>query len=244
VEQELKIAREIQTHLLPTTPPEIPGLPIAGLMIPATEVGGDYYDFVLSRDDKTLYLALGDVSGKGVPASLVMVMARCFLQPLVDHAPSTHEILREINRLLLRDTRPGIFMSFLIVAYDLESRSLTWSAAGQEHLLVRRAATGRVEAIKAGGIALGIVPSTEQSYPEHSLLLEPGDSVLLYTDGVPEALDPAERALGFDATRELLARHGDLDVGSMIERIYGGVQEHMGGAPPHDDITMIGIRKC
>ncbi len=150
---EVALATSIQQRLLPKAQPAAPGLDVYGTMIPARELGGDYFDFIEERSPAggRLHVFVGDVSGKGVGASLVMATARSYFRSLAVAHDSPARVLAEANRLLYEDTNREMFMSAVYLRWDGAARRLVWAGAGQEHLLVVRAATGEVEAIPAGG---------------------------------------------------------------------------------------------
>jgi len=243
LEQELETASTIQMGLIPTTSPSVPGIEVAGVMISAKEVGGDYYDFVLSEDQSELYVVIGDVSGKGVPACLVMVMARSFFRPLLRFVSSTLMIVDELNRLLYADTRKNMFMTMLVLCYDVARQTISWTGAGHEHLLVYRAASGEVERIQAGGVPLGMKLDCTAYFKQHTLQLDPGDTLLLYTDGVTEAVNEDGQMFSLDETAALLARHGKLSAEELVQYLLGDLRRFSGSAEQHDDITLVALKK-
>lgn len=243
IEQELKIASDIQTRLVPQKAPSIPGLDIAGRMVPAREVGGDYFDFVSSDDGGRFYVTIGDVSGHGVPAGLVMVMARCFLRSIVRRGGPTREVVDELHRLLLQNMQRNMFMSFLALAYRPGERTIEWTGAGHEHLLIFRAATGRVERLRAGGMALGLPSRGDPGFTQNALALDAGDVVLLYTDGATEAMNVTGDAMGLDALAESLGLHGRGDAATVLAKVMDDVRGFIGKAEPHDDLTLVVLKR-
>lgn len=243
---ELNIASRIQMDLLPKEIPQVAGLDMHGLLIPALEVGGDYYDFIPHEgSEDTVTIAIGDVSGKGVGAGLVMAMARSALRSLVQHegVPSSPlPILRSLNVMLCRDIPRGMFMTLNILLWDAATRRLKYAAAGHEHLVIYRAATGAVEKIKAGGVAGGVLKQASAMYKEETLQLAPGDQVLLYTDGVTEAMDLLHQEFGLDTVVDLVKQHGGEDPHSLCQRLLDAIIEFRGEADPHDDITLVALK--
>ncbi len=243
---ELNIASRIQMDLLPKEVPPINGLEMHGLLIPALEVGGDYYDFIPHEGtEDSITVAVGDVSGKGVGAGLVMAMARSALRSLVQHEgvpESPLPILRSLNVMLCRDIPRGMFMTLNILVWDAAARTLRYAAAGHEHLIIYRAATGDVEKIKAGGVAGGVLKQASAMYKEEALDLAPGDQVVLYSDGVTEAMDLLHQEFGLDTTVDLVKQHGTDDPKTLCERILAAIVEFRGEADPHDDITLVALR--
>jgi sigma-B regulation protein RsbU (phosphoserine phosphatase) len=242
---ELRVASRIQNALMPRKDPEIPPLEVSGRMKTAQEVGGDYFDYIWGPKvdgARNLYVAIGDVSGKGVPAGLVMVMARSILRSLVARNPRPGDVLRETNRLLKQDLKPGMFMSMLLATLDAENGRLLLAGCGHERPFVYRAATGEVEKIELGGLVLGVVSDIGPHLAEARIELKPGDQLFLYTDGVTEAVNPARELFGIDRLLDLLRHHGDQAPHKLLETVFDALDFHAGEAMQHDDITMIAIR--
>lgn len=243
---ELRVASRIQVALLPRKDPEIPHMDISGLMKTAQDVGGDYFDYVWGpkvEGASNLYVAIGDVSGKGVPAGLVMVMARSILRSLVARNPRPGDLLREANRLLKQDIKPGMFMSMLLATIDPNNGRMLLAGCGHERPYVYRAATGEVERIDLGGLVLGVVADLAPYLAEEHVRLEPGDQLFLYTDGVTEAIDDARNPFGIKRMEDLLRSHGHLPPKQLLAAMIDALEFHAGNALQHDDITMIGIRR-
>ncbi|MCA9773942.1 MAG: serine/threonine-protein phosphatase, partial [Myxococcales bacterium] len=207
----------------------------------------DYFDYIWGPPARggarNLYVAIGDVSGKGVPAGLVMVMARSILRSLVARGARPQDVLRESNRLLKQDLKPGMFMSMLLATLDGPTGRLLMAGCGHERPLVFRAAQRTVERLDLGGLVLGVVPDNGPYLEEHQVALGPGDQVLLYTDGVTEGVDTARRPYGIERLEALLREHGHEPPGALLERILADTAAHAGEALQHDDITLIGIRR-
>ena len=246
IRSELRVASRIQLALLPRSDPEVPGFDISGRMVTAQEVGGDYFDYIWGpaiRGVSNLYVAIGDVSGKGVPAGLVMVMARSILRSLVARGSRPSEVLRETNRLLKQDLKPGMFMSMLLMTLDISTGRLYLAGCGHERPLIYRAAERRIERLDLGGLVLGVVPDLGPYVEEKQLELAPGDALLVYTDGVTEAIDQQRQAFGMEQTEELLLRHGHEPAPTIVGRYLEALELHAGGATQHDDITLIALRR-
>lgn len=244
---ELRVASRIQLALLPRKDPELPNMEISGQMKTAQEVGGDYFDYIwgpsLKSGQRNLYVAIGDVSGKGVPAGLVMVMARSILRSLVARNARPKDILREANRLLKQDLKPGMFMSMLLVAFDSVTGRLHLAGCGHERPLLYRASTQTVERIDLGGLVLGVVPDLGEYLAEQPLDLEPGDQLFLYTDGVTEAVDPHLQPFGIERVEDLVRHHGGEKPKRLVTTLLEALEYHAGGAMQHDDITLIAMRR-
>lgn len=243
---ELNIAARLQTELLPKQIPPVIGLEMHGFLTPATEVGGDYYDFIPHEGtDGSVTIAIGDVSGKGVGAGIVMAMARSALRSLIQHQgvpTSTLPIMQSLNVMLCRDIPRQMFLTLNLLLWSAETRSVQYTPAGHEHLLIFRARTGDVEKIRAGGVALGVLEQASKLMKEHALRLEPGDQVLLYTDGVTEAMDILHEQFGLDNLVDLVRTHGRASPQALIETVVKAVMDFRGAADPHDDITLVAFR--
>lgn len=244
---ELRVASRIQLALMPREDPDLPGYEVAGAMHPAREVGGDYYDYIWAPPGpggrRAVYLAIGDVSGKGVGAGLVMVMARAVLRSLAGRGAAPRDVLREGNRLLRQDLKPGMFMSLLLAWLDPAGDRLLLAGCGHERPLVWRARERRVERIEVGGLVLGVVPDLGPHIEEVPLRLEPGDQLLLYTDGVTEAMDPLRQMFGAPRLGRFMADQGHLPARGLVQALVEELQVHGAGAEQHDDITLIAVKR-
>lgn len=244
IHSELRIASRIQTQLLPKADPSLSWLELSGRMKTAKEVGGDYFDY-LTGPNGELYVVIGDVAGKGVPAGLVMVMARSILHSLVARSgggdPRT--IAVETNRLLKKDLKPGMFLSLLIGRCDDARGAIRFAGCGHERPLVYRAARKQVEQLDLRGTVLGVLPDITGHVAEAEVTLGPGDHVLLFTDGVNEAMDPAGQQYSVARLTRMLAEYGKLAPAELIRAIDTDLSLHARGADQHDDITMIALRR-
>ncbi len=243
IEQELTIASNIQQELLPKTLPKVDGVEVYGLMKPAKEVGGDYYDFITSEDNTELHICIGDVSGKGVPAGLVMVMARCFFRPLIMSCDNTKKLLEELNKLLVADTRKDMFMSMLVIKWNAKTKQMVWTGAGHEHIIIYHNKTKKCEAIRAGGIVLGMTKNAEKFFVQQDFHLEQGDAIILYTDGVTECLNAQGKMLELNGLIKLSEKYGNLSAQDICNSIYAELQKFMGSSAQYDDITLVAIKR-
>src|SRR5215212_7875155 len=203
IEQELRVARMIQHTLLPKSLPELEGHQIAVYYQPAREVGGDFYDF-LDLPDGRLGLIVGDVSGKGVPAAIVMAITRTLLRAAYRlGSPAPGEILEQVNNILYRDIPPNMFVTCLAALLDSRTGRLQYANAGHDPPYVRHAdGVGR---LRARGMPLGLMPN--MSYEQKGITLEPGESVLLYSDGLVEAHNPQREMFGFPRMQGFVGAH-------------------------------------
>ena len=243
LEHELDIATEIQTGLLPGRLPQIEGYDVFAYYGSAREVGGDYYDFI-EIDADHLGIVVADVSGKGVPGSMVMTMTRSLIRFASLRNPSPADTLRRVNRALSRDIRRGMFVTAVYMILHPKDRTLRVSNAGHNPILRYDARTGEVEEINPRGIAVGFDkgPLFESNLDEITVTLAPGDRILAFTDGVVEAHDPRGEEFGEERVRELLRTAGDLDSKGLVQKLLAEVESHQAGTEQSDDITITTFR--
>jgi phosphoserine phosphatase RsbU/P len=240
--RDVELAREIQTSLLPSQSPDIEGYDIAGCSVPAEIVGGDYFDFIALKDDR-LGLCLGDVSGKGIPASLLMANLQATLRGQASLNTSASECVQWANRLLFRSTSPDKFATLFYAILDPRSHQLSYCNAGHERplLVTCHGDRGCVEELAGGNLILGVVD--EFAYTEGRIELEPGSLLLLYSDGLSDAIDPFDQPFGVERIKRTLESTSGLSASQINELLLGAVRQHVGRAPAFDDITMIAIRR-
>ncbi len=244
LDHDLEIAREIQSILLPSDPPPVPGYEISGLNIPARQVSGDYFDYLVIDDNRT-GVAIADVSGKGVPASLIMAMCRSVIRSQSPGNTSPAEVLRRVNRQLYPDIKEDMFISMVYLVLDAHSDVVRIARAGHDPPFVYRAATGKVEMINPKGMALGIDSGEvfDRICADFEFSLAPGDFLLLYTDGATEALDAAGDEFGPERLVRALQANASGTSAHVIRQLTEDVKAFVGAYPQHDDITLIAIRK-
>ncbi len=240
---ELSLANEIQANMLPNIFPPFPerhDVDIYASMTPAKEVGGDFYDFFLI-DEQHLGLVVADVSGKGVPAALFMMMSKILISNLGMMDLSPAEVLRRANAAICKNNQSDMFVTAWFGILDLSSGHLVAANAGHEYPVIKRAG-GRYELFKdPHRLAIGILPETV--YVEYELELQKGDVLFLYTDGVPEATNGGYEMLGTDRMLKLLDRHDDADLKALLEAVKADVGSFVGDAPQFDDLTMMAVRR-
>ena len=244
LEEELRIAGRIQSKLLPASAPLIQGLEVAGRTVPARHVGGDFYDFIpRETPHKEVLISIGDVSGKGIGAGLVMSTVRSLLRAYAEVHDGTDAILVDLNRHLQRDLEPGLFVSLLLVRYEEPTARLAYTGAGHEHLVFYRPSTRQLEVLRAGGVVLGLTADVRARLQERQILLQPGDVVVLYTDGATEARSPSGEELGLDRLGKVIET-GPLDPPALVDRLIRAVTEWTGvGRELADDLTIVVLRK-
>jgi serine phosphatase RsbU (regulator of sigma subunit) len=241
--REFEIASRIQKSLLPRSMPEVPGLALAARVLPAREVGGDYYDLLPLPDDRLLAV-IGDVSGKGLPAGMIMLIVRTSLHLLVDSDPHANpsQLIHALEERLVPQLDAFTFMTFLALRWSARDHVLTWSGAGHEHILVRSAADGSIHRIRTGGLALGLQRESTPLREERRLPLSPGDTVVLYTDGVTDCRNSAGTAWGLDQLQRSLEKHGSESAESLVNSILSDLDAFRGQEPPMDDRTLVVFR--
>lgn len=203
IETELRVARTIQQTLLPKAAPVLAGWEIAAHWQPAREVSGDFYDF-LTFDDGRLGVIVADVTDKGVPAALVMATTRTLLRAAAERLRAPGEVLARANEVLCPDIPAKMFVTCFLAILDPATGLMRYANAGHDMPYLRRAAGG-VEELRARGMPLGLLPG--MSYEEKEVVLQPGDTLLLYSDGLVEAHNPEREMLGFQQVRRLIEQH-------------------------------------
>ena len=237
--EELKLGREIQMALLPQGNPEVRGLTVQGLMQPAKEIGGDYYDFITVPSKDSLAVVIGDVSGKGVAAGLLMAMAKTAIHTLSQENHSPKQILLRTNQILNQHIGGQKFMTLLYLLWQPQSKTITYSSAGHEHILLYHSKTKTLEAIQSGGFMLGMLPEIERFLEEKQIQLQSHDKILLYTDGVTEAENQARDRFGLDRLKETFKKHSLKPAQELIQAIKEEVYLFIGNHPQYDDITLV-----
>jgi sigma-B regulation protein RsbU (phosphoserine phosphatase) len=241
LEEELRIAHEIQMSLLPQGPLRMPGLSVTALCVPAREVGGDYYDF-LPLDAHRVGVLIADVSGKGTSAALYMAELKGLMLALSRGESSPRRLLSDVNRRLVDhlDNRSFITMTYAVI--DLDAGVLRCARAGHTPLLV--VSSRGTEILVPDGMILGIrLPGATRRFDEllveHEQPISPGDVYVLYTDGVTEAMDREGELFGDANLARVVEAHRHLDPAGIRERILREVRGFVGDAEPHDDMTLV-----
>lgn len=236
LEGELQVAKEIQQGLLPRSLPDIPGFDIAAVNISSKQVGGDYYDVIPTEDD-TFIIVIADVSGKGTPASLLMANVQATVHALVPFGLPLPAATARINDLIYRNTASDKFITFFWGVLDPRRRTFRYVNAGHNPPFVVRQ-DGRVDRLTDGGLILGIM-NTIVPYSEGVVPLSPGDSVVLFTDGVSEAMNAAGEDYTEERLETFVASRRSLPAATLVDDIRHEVQRHAAGAPQSDDITIV-----
>ncbi|MBC8162158.1 MAG: SpoIIE family protein phosphatase [Roseiflexaceae bacterium] len=248
LERELDIAREIQASFLPDCCPSVPGYDIAAFYRAARQIGGDFYDFITldgAEDDdgrRRLGVVIADVTDKGVPAALFMALSRTVLRAtaLGSRRRAPAEVLAFANKLILADSRAGLFVTTFYGVLDPQTGAFTYANGGHNYPLLYHAATGEVEPLQALGLVLGVMP--DPRFEERRVTLAPGDVLCLYTDGVTEAMNSRRQLFEEHRLIDVLRASHQLPAEQIIERILAAVARFTAGAPQTDDITLVIIK--
>ena len=242
LQTELRIAHEVQLSLMPREDPVVEGLDIAGLSLPAREVGGDLFEYAsLDGIPGQLVVSVSDVSGKGMHAAMAAVFASGAFAGEVRRGGAPADILSRMNSAVRGHSRRGQFVAFLLAAVDARSRTLTFANAGQTRPLHRSGST--IEWLDAPGVHFPLGLQEGSRYEERAVKLKAGDLILLLTDGVTEAMDMHRELYGGERLEALLlGLPGEASAKEVLEAVRASVSEHAGTAPQHDDITIVAIR--
>jgi phosphoserine phosphatase RsbU/P len=239
LQEEMRLARDIQMNLLPTSSPGIVGYDIAGKTIPAKEVGGDYFDYI-PLNDQCLAFCLGDVSGKGMPAALLMANLQATLRGQAAREVSCKSCMDRSNRLLFHGTDSTKFATLFYGILNAEQHELCYSNAGHDFPLLF--STGKTPLrLKTGGVVLGFVE--DFPYSEAKIKLNQGDLLVLYSDGITEAMNDREEEFGEQRLAQTIHKYITEPAESIIDHILGNVRKHSDTIPQLDDMTLLVIKR-
>lgn len=237
--KELEIAKGIQRSFLPEKEPDISGIDIAASNVAATEVGGDFYDFIpIAKDQWGLTIA--DVAGKGVPAALFMALSRTLVRASTTGNPNVSESIEKANELICADAKTGMFVTLFYAILDAKKKRLRYVNAGHNPPLLLKQQKGNTVLLKAKGIALGVIENIELE--EEEIQLEKGDLITLFTDGVTEAINQKEEQFGQQRLLTLIEENRGLSACEIVSKIEAEVTAFSGGQPQFDDITLMIIK--
>ena len=244
LDHDLEIARDIQRILLPSEAPAIDGFQISGINVPARLVSGDYFDYI-RVDDERLGVAIADVSGKGVPASLIMAICRSVLRAEAARNPSPADVLRKVNRQLYPDIKEDMFISMAYLILDHHRDSITLARAGHDAPLLYKQQSQTVTPVKSPGMVVGIDSGNvfDRLTVDFAISLERDDCLVLYTDGVTETLNAEGDEFGLDRVIQTVRARANDGAQAIVKKIIQDVRDFTGSLPQNDDITLIAIRK-
>jgi sigma-B regulation protein RsbU (phosphoserine phosphatase) len=242
MEQELAIGRRIQLSLLPETCPSVPGWELAALYEAAQQVGGDYYDFFELPDGTgRLGLVIADVTGKGVPAALMMAFSRAIIRTEAMSGRNPADVLERANRIIVQDNRSQLLLSAFYATLDTRSGQLAYASGGHDHPFWLHAATGICEELHSRSLVMGAFPFI--ALEERAIDLAAGDLLLLYTDGVTEARAADGQMFGDERLQAALAANPAASAGEVLRTIVGTIKTFVGEAPPADDLTLVVVKR-
>lgn len=242
VSGELRTAGQLQKELIPVLAPTIEGFDIAVKNRSAEELGGDNLDFI--KAGNSTYFYVGDVTGHGVPAAIVMTMVNTLLNAFAEVYDTAYDVVVQTNRRLKLRIRATMFMSMLMLKWNSLTKKMTYVGCGHEHLVIYRAKTGQVDATVSGGIALGMVADNSKIVKEKDVVLETGDVIVLYTDGITEARNMKGELFGLERLKGLVALYGGQgDAQTIIQNIAKEFSRYVEEHVQEDDVTLVVVKK-
>lgn len=242
LEREIELASEIQRQILPKSVPDIDGWELVGWNRPARHIGGDYFDlFRTGHGPERLALVVGDVSGKGVPAALLVSTLHSSLRLLTERMPVCAELLDRLNRHVLESSTANKFITLFVGELDPATGEMVYLNAGHNPAIILRAG-GAVEQLGPGGLPLGLLP--QATFRAERLTLEPGDLICLYSDGITEAADPADQEYGLERLATRLAAVRERPIAEQLAAVEEEVTRFAAGAPQGDDQTLVLLRRA
>ncbi len=242
IKQELVIARDVQQSFLPVETPQFHNLDLAAICKPAYETGGDYYDFV-QLDDHRIAVTIGDVSGKGIQAAFYMTFIKGILHSLCHEIDSPAEILKKVNRLFYDNAQRGTFISLVYGIIDIRNKTFRFARAGHNPVLRISSSNGGLEELKPKGIGIGLSKdSFDDQLEEVELSLKNEDVLILYTDGIVEALSESKKFYGSKRLNRMISQHAGQSAKGILDLLAQDVRSFIGSARQHDDMTMMVIK--
>lgn len=238
MQEEIRLAAKIQSELLPQNSPTIAGYDIAGRNIPAQVVGGDYFDFI-SLDDGRIAICLADVSGKGLPASLLMANTQATIRSQTLANPVPSECLTKANKLLYRTTSPEKFVTLFYAILDTNSHQFAYSNAGHDNPVYVSSAP--LKRLGTGGTVLGILDPFD--YEQESFGMSQNDAIVIYSDGITESMNEAEEQFGEDRIQEVVKQHRNASAGTIVNELIAAAKKHAGRQPQADDMTVVVVKR-
>lgn len=241
--KELSVGSDIQRHILPTTMPEIPGIRIFGSTRPASEVGGDSFDIIPTGDNTYIYI--GDVTGHGLPAGLIMVMVNTLIRTFSEINPTGYDIIVNTNRVLKQRIEPRRFMTCVLLRWNGKENKLYYTGAGHEHVMIYHKVQAVCEVKQTGGIALGMVPDASKIVREEEIPFMPGDYVVLYSDGIVEAKNMSGEMFGIERLKNSIEAYaGSSQPQDLFTQISRDLASFVGNHVQEDDVTLIALQKA
>lgn len=243
-QHDIDMAREIQENLLPKDVPEIKGYDISAFYSPSKEVGGDYYDF-FQVDKEHLGIICADVSGKGIPGSMVMMMTKALITYVAKGNTSPKDVFCKVNQIIAKDIKRGMFVTAYYAVLNLKTRSMQIVSAGHNPMVLYRGKTKTCEEVNPGGIALGFDKDGklfERNMKEETLQLGRGDRVVIYTDGIIEAVEPGGTPYGIESLKEFTTEMGQAASPDYLQNLVSDIDAFTQSDEQGDDITVVSLR--
>lgn len=241
--KELSVGSDIQRRIIPKTMPAIPGITLFGNMRPASEIGGDSFDIVQTPQGNH-YIYVGDVTGHGVPAALIMMMVNTIIRTFSETYASGYDLIVNTNRILKQRIEPRRFMTCVLLRWNAQEQKLYYTGAGHEHILIFRKNQNTCEVRQTGGIALGMVADISKIVKEEAIPFEPGDTVVLYSDGIIEAKNMTGEMFGLARLKAAVEQYAAT---STPEELFTNISKDfgifVGEQIQEDDITLIALRR-
>jgi sigma-B regulation protein RsbU (phosphoserine phosphatase) len=232
----------MQLSLLPHRMPKFNGWQFGTYYESAWQVGGDFYDFIrLADEPQKIGLVIADVTGKGVPAALIMAVARTLIRAETGRGHSAASVLQRVNALIINDNRSPLFLSALYAVLDMETGVLQYASGGHNAPLCLRRVSGEVEELPAQGYLLGAFGGV--SFKEEETVLAVGDALVLYTDGISEARDGEGRFFGEERLKEAVAAAGDCSAEEIVQALVTAVDRFTGSVDQGDDLTLLVVKR-
>ncbi len=236
LEKQVRMAADVQQRMIPQTPPELPGVELSSVYVPSFDLGGDFFDYI-SLPDGNLGLVIADVSGKGVPASLIMASVRAALRAQVDNVYYLYEVLSRLNKMLCRDTKVSEFVTLFYGVLDTRNKRFTYCNAGHPPAMLLR--DGKITELTTDNMVLGIDPN--EIFRQQFIDLKPNDLLLLYTDGLPDAMNFKDETFGRQRILDAFAK-GGTNAETVAQGILWDMRRFVGMTRRTDDVTMIVAR--
>lgn len=238
LDKELQVAAEIQNLLIPQNIPESNFLQIAAEYIPCKEVGGDFYDVIQIDEHKYIFI-MADVSGKGIPGAMVVSNMQATLRAFLQYSSDLIPIVSKLNETIIRQTTADRYVTFFMGMYDHATQELTYVNAGHNPPIIIDG-NGQITELRKGGIFVGYVP---WEYESETIPFKKNDTLIMYTDGLVEAMDADEEEFEFDRLKDIVRKHNNESSQILLDHIFDAVQEHIGETPMSDDFTLLVTRR-
>jgi sigma-B regulation protein RsbU (phosphoserine phosphatase) len=243
--EEMAVAREIQQALLPDSFPSGPNFAVSGINLPSREIGGDYFDFIVTSQEEDgsiqkLLMVVGDVSGKGTPAALLMASLQATLRAVYEVQPDLAATIEKVNKVIYQTTAAEKFVTLFVAEMDIETRVLTYVNAGHNFPILTRS-SGEQLLLEDGGLLVGAIEHT--TYEKGAVQMEPGDVLAIYTDGVTETQNSTEEEFGEERLQITLRDRSYLPPREIRDEVYREVLSYAGDQAQFDDLTLV-VLKC